>query len=481
VKVGIDLALQNNTGVVFDPAVATGPNGTPEDGIFNLLYGRFLRQNPDGTDTPDLAKSAKIVDPKTIEIVLRDGLKFSDGSPLDGTAVKTALERYLANRKANESGFAAAYFSLQSVEVVSSTTVRLLIPDGTAAGWYDQNIDAWTTSISKVNPADPSRPIGAGPMKIVTFEPGQKLTLTKNDNYWKAKDVTLGGYEFVQIAQNAATSGISALKAGQIDVTFTEPEQLASLSGSYKSFARVSPDLIVGMHICKREGPLANVDVRKAINKGIDRATISKVVFSGTAKPATQLWPTGHRFNDPSLDKELAYDPTAAKALLKKAGFEKFSVDMYFLPNFGIPQMAEVIAQELGAIGITVNIKTGNNYVNDFLVPAPPAIGLYPGSNAGVNKLNTWSGTSLGNVCKYVNPELDALITKLRAVSQSSPEAITLWKQVDKLVVDQALGGFLLFRSSLGAYNDSVIGNMVGLQQGSWIIPDPWKTFVKTK
>jgi glutathione transport system substrate-binding protein len=481
-KVGIDLALQNDASVVLDPAVATGPNGNPEDAIFNLLYGRFLQRNVDGTQTPDLAESAEVVDANTIEVVLREDLTFSDGSPLDADDVKASLERYLANRAQNETGFMEAFFGLKSIDVVSPTTVRLTIADGKAAGWYDAYIDAWQTSITKPNPSDPASPLGAGPMKLVDYERAQRLQLAKNDKFWDAKAIKLAGYDFIHISQSQGASGIAALRNDQVDVTFTEPAQLPSLTGTLKSFARVSPDLTVSMHICKREGPLADVKVRKAINKGINREAIAKVVFSDTAEPATHLWPEGHRFSDPALEDVLAYDPTAAKALLKEAGQEDgFSVDMYFLPNFGIPEMAEVVAQQLGAVGITVNLKPGNNYVNDFLVPGPPAIGLFPGSSAGVAKLNSWTGTSLGNVCKYSNPELDELVAKLNLVSQASDEAVTLWKQADKLVVDNALGGFLVYRSSLGAYDEDNVGKMSGLPQGSWIVPDPRTTYVKAK
>ena len=86
-------------GVRLDPLVAPSPN----DFVYqSMIYGSLLWQAPDGSFEPGLASEVKVADPQTIDITLRKGLKFSDGTALDGAAVKTSLDRNVAAQVAGK-------------------------------------------------------------------------------------------------------------------------------------------------------------------------------------------------------------------------------------------------------------------------------------------------------------------------------------------------------------------------------------------
>jgi peptide/nickel transport system substrate-binding protein len=477
IKIGYDLVQQGSTGVWVDPAAAKN-NATANDSLFALVYGRFLTLSPDGELQPELAESATVVDNNTIEIQLRADATFSDGSPFDAEAVKAGLDRSIASN--NEEAYQPEFFSLESVEVTGPTTVKLAFPDGTAPSWFDTFIATWQTSIVQAGETNFAQPVGAGPMVVESFEEGQSLSLRKNEAYWNADEIKIAGMEFVHISNEQPQAGLSAVRAGQVDVTFTDPSQLTALSGNIESFARVSPDQVIWIHMCKRDGPLADAKVRAAINKGIDRDAINEAIFQGTAEPSTQMWPTGHKFNVPELDDVLAYDPEGAKELLAEAGYEDgFSVDVYPIAFGGITETTEVMKQQLGEIGIDLNIKsTGMNYVNDFLTPQASGMGIYPGNAVGAQKLNAWHGDGLGNVCSYSDPEITSIVEQMAGVSQNTDEAIDLWHQAADKVVNEALGGFILFRSSLAAYNTERLADLESLQLGQYIVPNPVKTYV---
>ena len=202
-------------------------------------------------------------------------------------------------------------------------------------------------------------------------------------------------------------------------------------------------------------------------------------VYADTTEPQTQLWPAGHRFNDPALDDVLAYDPEAAKQLFVDAGYpDGFDVDLYVVAGVNGTEAAEVIDSQLGAIGVRTNIIIPANYVTEFLNPPRPGMGLFPGNAAGRAKLNQFTGKALANVCGYSDPALDALAAQLATVSDSSPEAVDLWHQIDKIVVDDALNGFFLFRSRLAGYNTDNIGALGLWPQGTVVIPDPRATWM---
>ena len=92
VKVPYDLAAFG--GIGFDPTTVPSP---ADWYVQQWIYDSLLRQNADGSYSPGLAKSAKVVDPQTIEIELRPNQKFSDGTPLDADAVKFSIERTKAS------------------------------------------------------------------------------------------------------------------------------------------------------------------------------------------------------------------------------------------------------------------------------------------------------------------------------------------------------------------------------------------------
>src|SRR5204862_76440 len=66
----------------------------------HLIYGTMIVQTEDETGAPGLATKWTAVDPQTVELTLRDGVKFSDGTPFNADAVKTAWDRLITGNRA---------------------------------------------------------------------------------------------------------------------------------------------------------------------------------------------------------------------------------------------------------------------------------------------------------------------------------------------------------------------------------------------
>jgi peptide/nickel transport system substrate-binding protein len=480
VHIGADLVSSSGGGVNLDPAVATQTSGTPYDALWYMVFGRLMRPNADGSLTPELADSATVVDQDTIEIVVRDGVTFSDGTPFDGAAVKASFDRAVANQATNETGFQAPFYSLTATTVTAPNTVELSFSDGSAASWYDQYMPGWETTVTKPGETNWNTPIGAGPMKVSSFQKGDSIVLAKNESYAFADEIEVAGVELTHIPLDQTASGLAAVQTGQLEVTPIDSTQLPSLTGSLESSVLVKPDVTVGMHICKAEAPLADAKVRQAINKGIDREAISGAIYAGAAEPQTQIWPPGHTFNSPELDDTLAYDVEGAKELLAEAGYaDGFDLDAYSLPQAGLPQIAEIFKEQMAELDINVNFIAGANYLNDFLRANARGVGFFPGSAGGLAALSAWTGTGLGNVCAYNNPQLDALAEELKTVSSSEPAAEDLWHQVNELVVDEALSGFVVYSPSIVAFDGDRVGGVEIWPFGAFLMPDITKVYVK--
>jgi peptide/nickel transport system substrate-binding protein len=487
-NVGSD--LQQSTGAIPLNPLLNQAGGDPQDPIYFMIYGRLMRPMLDGSIEPDLAESVDLVDDTTIQVNLREGLTFSDGTPLDAEAVAAYYQTVLDNENTEVfpgvtlvESYQEPFFSLSAVTVNDPTTVTLTIGDGTAAGWYDQHVSGWTASIVKVPVADNLKPIGGGPFSVVDFQPGSRVTLTKNDRYWRADDVKFAGVNVQTVAFSQPASGLAGVQSGQIDWVFTDATQIGAVSGDVDVLAQTSPNKGVWLHWCKSGPPLEDPRVRVAINKAFDREAISEAVYGGYATESVQMWPNDHRLANPDQDETLAYDPEGARQLLEEAGYgDGLALDMYPIQVFGLPEVAQIVQQQLADVGITLTIVPTTDYVNQYLQnPEPDAIGMYPANAAGTAKLTAYTGTGLGNVCEYDDPELTAIIDEIKTVSESSDEAQELWHQAADIIVPEALGGFILFRSDLMLYNTARLGDPQPLGgEGDFKLPDPFVTYVKS-
>jgi len=478
-RLGYDL---NQSGIPWDFNALKFATGSAQsnDGIWFLGYGRLMRPVEGGAVEPDLASSVEIVDKNTISVELREGLTFSDGSALDANAVKASYEATLAAKATNDKGFLPAYYSLSTITVTGPTSLTLGFTDGTAASWFDQYVPTFASSVFKFGTGDPNTPIGAGPYKISNFRLGEAVSFEKNPTYWNADAIKIAKIDLTSVPFSQPNSGLAALQSGQLDVTFSEPALISSISGDFDTITKVSPNTAAMMHICKKEGPLADARVRQAVNKGMDREAISEAVYFGTAKPQTEPWPEGHRLYNPEVGDVLAYDPEGAKQLLAEAGYpDGFAMNMYPIQAFNLDETAEVIQSQLKEIGIDVTIVPTTDYVNQFLLPQSPGVGLYPSSVPGPQKVTAWTGASMGNVCAYKNADIDQLYTSLAGVSEQSEEAVDIWHEIDKISTEEALSGFIVFRADVGAYNTTAVGDMALWPLGNWIMPDVWQSYMK--
>jgi peptide/nickel transport system substrate-binding protein len=475
ITLGVDLQQTGGSGAFLDPAKTTS---TANDALQYLIFGRFYRPLNDGTSVPDQAESATVVDPNTIEVKIRPNQTFHDGSPFDAAAVKVGLDSTIAAD--NQAGLRSDFYALKSVDVTGPLTVRLNIADGRAPSWFDTFMDTFQVTIVKPGNADTEIPIGAGPMKVTAQQIGQSVTLEKYDGYWDAGSVKVGGMKLVHMVNATPQTATNALKTGEIDISGTDTTQLPALTGNLDSFAREDAAANMTLMICKKDGPLANPAARKALNMAIDREALSEGAYAGTAVPAAQMWPEDFPFYNEEVGDALDYDPEGAKRMLTEAGYPNgFEFDMYALSSLGVPDAAEIMKEQLAAVGITANLKISNNYVADFLTPQSAGAGLVPGGLSGRDKLNQFTGQGIGNTCAYNDPALNAIVANLAKVSDEDPQAKVLWDQATDIVYGQALGGFYLFRSTLAGYNTDRLGDLSLWPLSNPVWPNIYTTYVK--
>jgi peptide/nickel transport system substrate-binding protein len=216
----MSFALQVSLAPVwFDPADTTSTS-IP----FIVLYAvhdALVKSMPGQPMAPSLAESWTVSpDGLVYEFVLRRGVKFHNGDPVTAEDVKFSFERYR--------GTAASVFKsrIATVEVVDAQRVRFRLkqswPDfmtyygtpATGAGWIVPK-----KYLEKVGDEGFKRaPIGAGPYKFASFNPGIELVLEANEQYWR-KTPTVRTLVFRAVPDSSTR--LAMLKRGEADVAYT--------------------------------------------------------------------------------------------------------------------------------------------------------------------------------------------------------------------------------------------------------------------
>ncbi|MGW6817494.1 ABC transporter substrate-binding protein [Streptomyces sp. NPDC055005] len=177
-----------------------------------LVYASLTRTDETGNAVPDLAESWEYNDKgDQVTFHLRPGLKFTDGVPLDATAVKDAVERA---KKQKNSALFGDLTSIQSVEangldaVLHLTQVDYQIPQ-----LLGQRVLQIASPKAAATPEKlDQNPVGAGPFTITRLVPGTKAVLKKNPAYWDAKNIHIDNVELT--AAPDASTVVNGLQTG---------------------------------------------------------------------------------------------------------------------------------------------------------------------------------------------------------------------------------------------------------------------------
>ncbi len=339
------------------------------------IFDRLILTDANVRPLPGLAVEWEAENETTWLVRLREGVTFHDGSPFTAEDVVYSLER-APNVPNSPASFAGSVANLASSEIVDDHTVRFTT--NTPDPLFLQNIGT-VYIVSKAATEDAANEdfnsgeaaIGTGPYKFVSWSPGDRLKLTRNDAYWGEAPA----YETVTmrfIANDAAR--VAALLSDAVDlIDLVPPADLPNL--------REDPDITVYDTPTVRliylalnqaddapgltdaagnpldKNPLQDARVRRAISMMIDRDTIIERLFYGAGEAASQIVPSGVFGFNPDIPVS-PYDPDGARALLAEAGYpEGFGITLHG-SNDRFSQdgeLTQVLGQYLARGGLTVN------------------------------------------------------------------------------------------------------------------------------
>lgn len=300
--------------------------------IYALVYDALVEYGPYGKPLPGLAESWEISeDGKEYTFHLREGVKFSDGTPFNATAVKFTMERLKAKRSAGW----MSMDDFSNIEIKDPYTITFYYDKPSYPILQELMLcrPQRIMSPSSVEPyGDPNgtyvKSVGTGPFQFDNYEKDQEYILVRNENYWGDRP-TINKVVFKLIPDE--TTRLMALKAGEIDLigsglSTIHPGDVADLKAN-SDLTVVTQEGDMAFYIIpnyERE-PYNDVKVRQAINYAINKDELSKSLFAGIYKEAKGAYsPTMPYYKESyenGIIKGYSYDPEKAKQLLADAGW----------------------------------------------------------------------------------------------------------------------------------------------------------------
>ncbi|HWN93166.1 MAG TPA: ABC transporter substrate-binding protein, partial [Verrucomicrobiae bacterium] len=296
----------------------------------------------------------------TYDFILRKGVRFHNGDPVTAEDVKFTFDRYKG------SGAKLLKDKVKDVQVVAPNRVRFVLkeawPDfmsfygtsATGAGWIVPK-----KYVEKVGEDGFKKsPVGAGPYKFVSFNPGIELVLEAFPEYWR-KAPSVKRLIMRSIPDEATRA--ASVRTGEVDIAylFTGPtaEQLRRAPGM-----KVVAPLVYGVYWLDfldqwdPKSPWHDRRVRLAASLAIDRPALNQAEMLGMGKLTGAFVPSTFEFALPIEPPPL--DPRRAKQLLAEAGYPNgFEAgDLTPLPPY--TSLAEEVGGFLGGIGIRTRVRT---------------------------------------------------------------------------------------------------------------------------
>ncbi|MFN7571917.1 MAG: ABC transporter substrate-binding protein [Betaproteobacteria bacterium] len=416
--------------------------------VATQMYEGLVNRDRDFKLVPSLAVSWQAATPTLWRFKLRPDVRFHDGAPFTADDAVFSLERAMARTSQRSTQLRG----IAGVRKVNALTIEIALaaPDAVlpeklwlvammSKAWAEKNNVALPQDYNAKQETYAARNAnGTGPWVLKRYEPDRRLVLTANPHWWGRDEQGLGNVtEAVFATIQSDATRLAALASGEVDFVFDPPfqdiarlqaggrfklAQTSDIGTQYLGFDQARAEL-EGSDL-KGRNPFKDVRVRRAVYQAIDVEAIVAKVLRGQATPTGSFVSRQVDGYVPELERRLPFDPAAARALLKEAGYGNgFSVTLDCVNVTFRAAVCQAIAAMLAQVDIRVSFQ-----------PAPAAIffpkltqattsffevGWSPGTDPWAflqNMVRTYDGAGAGafNGGRYSNGKLDALIDAIR-------------------------------------------------------------------
>ncbi|WP_102144653.1 ABC transporter substrate-binding protein [Mycobacterium hubeiense] len=427
--------------------------------VLENVYDTLVEPDANLQMRPALAESWDVSpDQLTWTFHLRRGVQFHDGSPFTADDVVYSYRRIIDEQLANVDKFSA----VTEVRALDESTVAIRVEQPTPNLLTNLGGFKGMAIVARKNVESgqiATHPIGTGPFAFASQRSGDSIVLKANPGYW-AGAPKVSGVTFRFISQ--PSTALSALQAGEIDWTDSIPTQrVAQLQGDDSITLAVTPSNDYWyLALNQAREPWNDVRVRQAIAYGIDRDAIVAATSYGTATANQLAIPKGNPWH---VDyNRYSYDIEKARDLLRQADASPQSLDMLVTTEY--PETvtaAQIIADNLAPLGITVNIRTvdfatwlDQQNTGNFDMLMMGWLGNIDPDDFYYAQHHT-NGTS--NAQKYSNAVVDRLLDAAR-VETNRDTRMQMYTKAATIIADECSYIYLYNPSVIQAWSTSLTG-----------------------
>ncbi|MGY0536157.1 ABC transporter substrate-binding protein [Nocardioides sp. YJ-D4] len=412
-----------------------------------LVYEAITGLDEKGNPVPWLAEKWTYNSEGTqVTFTLKKGLRFSDDTPLDATAVAKSIER---GRTADGSLIAPQMVGITKVTASGDLDVVL---DLAEVDYQIPALFAGKTGMV-VNPAVfekdaaslATKPAGSGPFSLTTYVQNDHAELVKNTHFQLADEIKVD--EFHLYPQPDPATAVASVQSGQYNVARISGAQVEQARQAGLEVQILDSMFVSCLDVHAGKKPFDDPSVVEALKYGIDREKIKKVANFDIGEVNYQLFPKGYVGYNPELEGVYEYDPEKAKQILADAGHTG-PVKGEFTSSGQAAAAVELIQAQLKEIGIELTIKSIPQTQHTQLVYIEHSQALtydgFAGRESPVQAFQVLFGKEgLMNPNRATNPALEAQLKKVRATPTDDPTYPSVLQEATRIAITSFPNTFL--------------------------------------
>jgi peptide/nickel transport system substrate-binding protein len=430
-------------------------------GLFSnlVMFDQHAKQNNMQSIVPDLATGWSWSEDGTeLTFPLREGVKWHDGKPFTAEDVKCTWDLLTgkSSQKLRLNPRKSWYHNLEEVTTNGDFEVTFHLHRPQPAFIALLASGRSVVYPCHVAPAEMRQhPIGTGPFKFVEFKPNERITVTRNPDYWKNGRPYLDGIEFT-IVRDVSTAHL-AFVAGKLDWMATSMPLLKDVkSQAPKAICEVTPGGISRNLIINRDAPpFDNADMRRAIALGLDRKAFINIIsegqgdIGGVMQPLPEgVWgmPQDLLQTLPGYDPDVQKNRSEARQIMQRLGYGPdrrlaLKVSTRNVPPFRDP--AVILTDQLKEVFIDGEleiVETALWYPKMYRKDYKIGLNLTGGGVDDPDQqfYENYACGAARNYTGYCNPELEKMFDQQSRESDEGKRKKLVWEIERKLAEDGA-------------------------------------------
>jgi peptide/nickel transport system substrate-binding protein len=442
-----------------DQPVSYDPAGAYDLPSYDVIYNAYqnVMTIPPGENkpVPEAAESCEFTNDTTYECTMREGLSFSDGSPLTAEDVAFSFTRNV--EIADPNGASSLLANMRSAEATDERTVVFELKEPDATFPFVITAASFAIVPDEVYPEDKLQPsdevVGSGRYTVESYEPGQQTVLAANPEY-DGEDPPENDQAIVQYYDKSSALKL-AVEEGDVDIAYrslspTELEDLREADGLevVEGQGTEIRYLVFNLDLQPGQSDAEKLAIRRAVAYTIDREAIAENVYEGTVTPLYSMVPQGLEFATEAFKDEYgeAPDVNAARQELEQAGVETpVDLEIWWTPSHYGPasgdEYAEIKRQldESGLFDVTLKSTEWNQYSEAAFTDKYPQYQLgwfpdYPDADDYTSPF--YSKDSFLNH-HYSNPEMERLLAEEKATTDEA-ERTDAFERIQQIGAEDA-------------------------------------------